>query len=94
MQAVTLIGGQIYFGTLTAVNAEEIRLQDVFEGVTTVNSQTQQRSTQLMSRKASAWHAPSEMTIRSDKILFTETIGPESTVGKAIKGGTSPPPAQ
>ena len=85
LQAITLINGQVYFGTLTAAGGGQIELGDVFEGVTNVNAQTNQRTTQLVRRKANAWHGPPSMTIPNDRVLFSEVIGPSSSVGKAMQ---------
>jgi small nuclear ribonucleoprotein (snRNP)-like protein len=94
MQAITLSNNQVYFGTLRAIDGNQILLEDVFEGITTVNAQTNQRTTQLVRRQTNAWHGPGGMSIPDDKILFSETVGPESTVGKAIKTGGAPSTSQ
>ncbi len=85
MQAVTLLNGQVYFGTLVEADGSHILLDDVFEGVTNVNAQTNQRTTQLVRRKTAAWHAPASMAIPTDRILFSEVIGADSVVGKTLQ---------
>ncbi len=89
LQTVTLTSGQVYFGRLKAVDHGNILLSDVFEGMTTTDPKTQQRSTQLVSRRAAGWHGPLDMAIPSDKILFTETVGAGSAVAKGIEGAAS-----
>jgi small nuclear ribonucleoprotein (snRNP)-like protein len=89
LQTVTLSNGQVYFGRLKAVEHASIVLTDVFEGVTTTDPKTQQRNTQLVSRRLSNWHGPLDMAIPVEKILFTETVGPDSAVGKAMAAGAA-----
>lgn len=87
LQTVTLSNGQVYFGRLKAVDHGNIVLTDVFEGVTSTDPKTQQRTTQLVSRRSGSWHGPLDMAIPADKILFTETIGSGSAVAKAMESG-------
>lgn len=84
LQAVTLTNGQVYFGTLKSVIGGDIVLGDVFEAVTAVNQQTNQRTTQLAERRVADWHGPTDMVVPADKLLFTETVGATSTVAKTI----------
>jgi hypothetical protein len=89
LQTVTLSSGQVYFGRLKAVEHGSVVLSDVFEGVSTTDPKTQQRTTQLVSRRAASWHAPLDMAIPTDKILFTETVGTGSPVAKAIEAASA-----
>lgn len=82
--AVTLTNGAVYFGRLMAETPSAIVLTDVFQGVTRINQQTKQQTAQLEERRTADWHGPTDMTIPFDSILFTEAIGPQSTVGKAL----------
>jgi small nuclear ribonucleoprotein (snRNP)-like protein len=87
LQTVTLTNGQVYFGRLKSVEHGAVVLTDVFDAVTTTDPKTEQRTTRLVSRQAADWHGPLDMAIPVDRILFTETIGPESAVGKTMAGG-------
>jgi len=84
LQAVSLTTGQVYFGRLTQVRRTGIVLTNVFDAVVSTDPKTEQRTTRLMSRRLRDWHGPLDMAIPSDKIQFSETIGPDSNVGKAI----------
>ncbi len=83
---MTLSSGQVYFGRLKAVAHGAIVLTDVFEAVTSTDPKTEQKTTRLVARHSADWHGPLDMTIPTDKLLFIETIGPDSGVGKAIEG--------
>ena len=56
IQAVTLVGGQVYFGKLAKVTADSIVLTELVEGQTVTNPQNNQRQTQLVNRTRGAWH--------------------------------------
>jgi hypothetical protein len=86
LQTVTLSNGQVYFGRLQSVEHGTIVLIGVFDAVTTTDPKTQQRTTKLVSRQATDWHGPLDMAIPVDRIMFTETIGPDSAVGKTMAG--------
>lgn len=90
LQTVTLSNGQVYFGRLQSVEHGTIVLTGVFDAVSTTDPKTQQRTTKLVSRQAADWHGPLDMAIPADRILFTETIGPDSIVGKAMAGSAPP----
>jgi small nuclear ribonucleoprotein (snRNP)-like protein len=89
LQTVTLTNGNVYFGHLKAVDHGSVVLSDVFEGVSSTDPKTQQRTTQLVSRRSSSWHGPLDMAIPVDKILFTETVGSGSPVAKAIEAASA-----
>lgn len=86
LQTVTLSNGQVYFGRLQSVEHGTIVLTGVFDAVTTTDPKTEQRTTKLVSRRAADWHGPLDMAIPADRIMFTETIGPDSIVGKTMAG--------
>jgi hypothetical protein len=86
LQTVTLSNGQVYFGRLQSVEHGTVVLSGVFDAVTTTDPKTEQRTTKLVSRRAADWHGPLDMAIPADRIMFTETIGPDSIVGKAMAG--------
>ena len=84
IQAVTLTSGQVFFGTLRQTAASGIVLAEVFEGQPVIDPQTKERATRLVARRTANWHAPVDMAIPLDKILFTESIGRDSLVAKEI----------
>ena len=82
--AVTLTNGQVVFGKLDAVQPGQVVLRLVHEGINVPQANSQRVQLQLVRRQTSAWHAPGKMVIPVDKILFMESVGADSTVGKAI----------
>jgi hypothetical protein len=92
IQAVTLTSGQIYFGTLRAVTGSDLVLVDVFEIRSTTNPQTNERTVQLVPRRAANWDAPVDMAIPFDKILFTESVGRDSAAARQIAAASATPP--
>ena len=93
LQTVTLTNGTVYFGRMTAVTHESVVLTDIYEPIANTDPATKQQVTRLVSRQQADWHGPLDMTIPDDRILFIETIGPESSVGKAIAGAQQAPGA-
>ena len=91
LQTVTLTNGGVYFGRMTSVAHDSVVLSDVYEAITSTNPATKQQVTRLVSRRQADWHGPLDMTIPDDRILFIETIGPGSSVGKAIVGAERSP---
>lgn len=89
VQAVTLVGGQVFFGKLAKVTDNAVILSDLVEAQTVTNPQTNQRSVQLLRRGTAVWHQPRDMAIPKERIQFTETVGVGSQVGKFV---TEPPP--
>lgn len=98
IQAVTLTSGQIFFGTLRAVTDSELVLIDVFEVQVSTNPETKERVVQLVARRTANWHAPVDMAIPLERILFTESIGRDSAAAKQIaqslaaQSGVAAPP--
>ncbi len=92
IQAVTLVNGQIYFGTLKSEDATKIVLADVFDLATNLNQETNERSTQLIRRMTGSVYGATDLAVPIDKILFTETVGKDSTVAKAMINMESTPP--
>jgi hypothetical protein len=56
----------------------------VFEVQISTNPQTQERVVQLVARRAANWHAPVDMAIPLDRILFTESVGRDSAAARQI----------
>jgi hypothetical protein len=84
IQAVALTNGQLYFGTLKSEASGEIVLADVFDLATNTKQDGGERATQLIRRLTGSVYGPSDLAIPIDKILSTETVGPDSTVAKAM----------
>jgi hypothetical protein len=84
IQAVTLNSGQVFFGTLRDATPTAIVLADVYEGRTTIDPQTKERTIRLVARRTADWHGPVDMAIPLDKILFTESVGRDSQVATQI----------
>jgi hypothetical protein len=91
IQAVTLTNGQVFYGTLQAEKNDALILVDVFDVQSSVNAQTNQRTVQLNRRRTGDWHAPLDMAIPLDRILFTESVGKESRVANAMVQANTPP---
>jgi hypothetical protein len=82
--AITLVSGQVFFGTLEGREPDGIALNDVFDLQVKIDPQTNVRSTQLFQRSASNSHGPTEMFIPADKILFLENVKNDTAIAKAI----------
>ena len=93
IQAVALSNGQLYFGTLKSETPGQIVLADVFDLATNTRQDNSERSTQLIRRQTGSVYGPSDLTISIDKIVSTETVGPDSTVAKAMATMKSAPGA-
>ena len=83
LSSVTLSNGQVFFGTLDAVNPDSIVLDDVYY-VTTSADQQNNRQNRLVSREREDWHGPRRMWLPREKILLLEDVGPDSQVAKLI----------
>jgi len=90
LQTVTLTNSTVYFGRLKSAEGS-IVLTDVYEAIANTDPETKQRITRLVSRRKADWHGPLDMTIPFAQVLFMESIGPDSTVGKAIANAEQAP---
>lgn len=84
LQAVMLTNGQIYYGTLFRGDSTSIVLSEIFYVQSTLDTQTRQPINKLVRRASEDWHAPSLMSIPTDRIMFVELVGPQSKVAQLI----------
>ncbi len=90
--AVFLTNGQVYFGHLPTVEADQLQLANIYylqvqERVQPPASQqqTEQPGVSLVKLGRSELHCPvDKMTINRDQVLFWEELKPESKVVQAI----------
>jgi len=59
-------------------------LSQVFYVQVTADEKIGERTNKLIERRTNDWHAPSRMTIPTDKIVFIEEVGTDSQVAKLI----------
>jgi hypothetical protein len=84
IQAVTLVNGQVFFGTLRRTTPGAVMLGDVFGLAVNVDQQNNQRTAQVIRRRTAAVHGPVDMVIPTEKILLIESVGKGSAVANAI----------
>ncbi|HEX5797525.1 MAG TPA: hypothetical protein VFX86_03995 [Candidatus Saccharimonadales bacterium] len=94
-QAVFLTNGQVYFGKLATVNAEYMRLSDIYYLQTQSANRNSQNPQQTSDQQTSGVqliklgeeiHGPvDEMVISRDQILFFENLKEDSQVSASIK---------
>jgi hypothetical protein len=84
LHSALLTNNQVYYGTLERTGAGFVVLTGVFYVQVTTDAQTNERVNKLVERRANDWHAPLNMTIPVEKIVFMEAIGPDSSVAKLI----------
>lgn len=84
--AVTLAGGQLYYGTLTGEQGGYLHLSNVYY----VRNIQQQNGTgtspqfNLVSKQKDDWHSPKWMAIPKDKVMYVENVGSQSRMGALI----------
>ena len=76
--AVTLVSGQVYYGTLVEAKNNYLRLSHIYyvQDVPPPNGGAMQF--RLVSRQKNDWHSPDWMAIPTDKILLVENVGAKS----------------
>jgi hypothetical protein len=88
-QAVFLNGGQVYFGRVTALNSNYMKLNEIY--YLRVNQQVQPNGTQTQGdvqlvKLGCELHGPQdEMVIYKDQIVFWENLKDDGQVAQAIK---------
>lgn len=92
-QAVFFSNDQIYFGKLSELNSENMRLTNVFylknkEQADSKNANPQQDASDVeLVKLGGEIHGPEdEMIIAKDQILFFENLKSDGTVSKTIQG--------
>ena len=92
-QAVFFTNGQVYFGKLTDLNGEYLRLTNVFYPQEknaaedeSLQSTSQQNANDIeLIKLGNEIHGPSdEMLIAKEQVLFFENLKPDGTVSKTI----------
>jgi len=88
-QAVFLNGGQVYFGRVTALNSNYLKLNEIY--YLRVNQQVQPNGTQTQGdvqlvKLGCELHGPQDqMVIYKDQIIFWENLKDDGQVAQAIK---------
>lgn len=93
-QAVFFTNGQVYFGKLSAVNGEYMRLTNVYylqnkaessEDASPQSASSQDSSDVELIKLGNEIHGPEdEMLISKDQVLFFENLKPAGTVSQTI----------
>ena len=84
LYAVTLLSGQVYYGTLVEAKSGYLRLSDIYYAQTAPQANGHPAQFQLVNRQNVDWHGPSWMAIPTDKILMVEDVGGNSRLGSLI----------
>lgn len=82
-QAVQLIGGQVYYGKLSAANTPYPVLTDVYVVSRQENQQTHEVNASLV-RVSKSPNAPDRIILNSRHIVLIEPVASDSQIGKAI----------
>ena len=82
-QAVFLTNGQVYFGRLENFDTRHPVLREVYYIQSQVQSDSKQLTNTLIKR-GKEWHAPTQMVLNPEHILFIEPVTPGSTVSRLI----------
>jgi hypothetical protein len=101
IQAVFLSDGQVYFGDITEVEADELVLENIFylqvDQDLQAGEEASEQAVSLAKLGATELHGPEDkMVINRDQVLFWENLKDDSSVVKAIKSyvpGTQNTPA-
>jgi len=83
--AVLLDNGQAYFGKLTRLNTQYVRLTDVYYVQRRVDAKTGEVQASTLVKRGREWHAPDHMIVNTAHIVFIENVKADSDVLKAIK---------
>jgi small nuclear ribonucleoprotein (snRNP)-like protein len=84
-QAVMLDNGHAYFGKLTRVDSQYMKLTNIYYVQQQKHKETGETKNTLI-RRGKEWHEPDYMIINTSHIVFIENVGPNSDVVKAIEG--------
>ena len=82
-QAIFLDNGQVYFGKISELGTKFPLLDDVFYVQSQMNKDTKEISN-LLIKRGGEWHAPKNMRINSDHIVFIEPVTSDSKVAQLI----------
>ena len=89
LQSVLLTNNQVYYGRLERTDRHSITLTHVFYVQVVVEEKTGARTNKLVERATTDWHGPFQMRIPVDKIIYIESVGPNSQVAKLIREAES-----
>jgi hypothetical protein len=82
--AVTLAGGQIFYGNVVEARSGYVRLADVYYVQNVPAASGVPAQNRLVSREKNDWHGPEWMAIPVDKIVSIEKVGAQSPLAKLI----------
>lgn len=96
LQAVFMVGGQVYFGKLEVINASHVKLKEVFyvQSNTTTNAEGNNKDSQATNDEGGMQliklgeevHGPEDaMIINRDQVLFYENLKPSGRVSQLIQ---------
>jgi len=83
-QAVMLDNGQLYFGKIQGFSSAFPVLKEVYYVQEQLDPETKKVKNVLV-RRGSEWHAPTQMVVNSRHIVMIEPVTPGSTVAKLIE---------
>ncbi len=96
--SVTLVSGQVFFGTLDAASRTTIHLRDVFfaqlpaQAARGADQNAEPRAPSIVRRKDNEWTQAEEMAIAVERMGFMETVGSDSSVARFVANARSQPP--
>jgi hypothetical protein len=96
--SVTLVSGQVFFGTLDAASRTTIHLRDVSfaqlppQAARGADQDAEPRAPSIVRRKDNAWAQADEMAIPAERMGFMETVGADSHMARFIANARSQPP--
>lgn len=91
--AVTIVGGQVYYGTVLEVRDGYLRLGDVYYVQNVAVPNGRELQARLVSRHKNDWHGPDWMAIPADKIVLVENVGKPSRLARLIAQDRGSAPA-
>ena len=83
--AVLLDNGQAYFANLTKLDAQHVKLTNVYYVQRRVDQKTGEIQANALVKRGKEWHAPDFMIVNAAHIVFIENVKSDSDVMKAIK---------
>jgi hypothetical protein len=83
LYAVTLTSGQVYYGIVRESSRVAISMEDVYY-VQSFNQTNGQVDNRLVSRFKNDWHAPAQMVLPVERILYLESVDANSRLAGLI----------
>jgi len=81
--AVQVQGGQMFYGVLRGVGANDVQLTDVYY-VQAFTQPDGQPGNRVVNRQKNDWHGPRSLTIPADKVVTIEAVGADSQLARLI----------